>query len=778
MRWSILFAYFFLSVSAVWGQGDEFTISGYVRDAGTGEELIGASVFEPQSGAGAITNLYGFYSLTLPAGSYQLEFGYLGFDTKSISVDLLQNINQNVAIEETALMATETEIVVKAEKEDRNVESVTMSREKMSIEKIKTIPAVMGEVDIIKAIQLLPGVQTVGEGQSGFFVRGGAGDQNLILLDEAPVYNAAHFLGFFSVFNADAIKDVQLYKGGIPANYGGRLSSVLDIRMKDGNKKKFSGAGGIGTVSSRLTLEGPIVKDKGSFIVSGRRTYADAFLALRAKSDTTLKGNKVYFYDLNMKANYTLSDKDRIFLSGYFGRDVFAADGARIEWGNGTGTLRWNHVYNNKLFSNLTLLYSRFDYFIGVEEGVEGFKWDSDIRDISAKIDFNYYWNPKNSLQFGYQFIRHQLNPGHARGVGANSIFNSLRLPEEVAFEHGWYIGNEQEVTDKLSATYGVRASLFQNVGAATVYTYDENYDLSDSLKYKSGEIYNTYFNIEPRVGLRYKLSSNKSIKASYNRTVQYMHQASNSQSASPLDIWIMSTPNVKPQMADQVAVGYFQNFQNNRFETSVELYYKTTQNALDFKDHAELLLNRQLEGEFRFGKARSYGAEFMVKKTKGDWTGWLSYTLAKAERKIKEINNGDWYSTNYDKTHDVSLVLNYQWKERHGFALNFVYGTGAPTTYPTGRFTYNGQVLPVFSDRNAARLPDYHRMDISYTWKRKKKFLKANWETTFSIYNVYNRHNAYTIAFKEDEENPGTSIAEKTYIFPILPSITSNFYF
>ena len=559
---------------------------------------------------------------------------------------------------------------------------------------------------------------------------------------------------------------------------GGACPPVLDIRMKDGNKKKFAGSGGIGTVATRLTLEGPIVKDKGSFIVSGRRTYVDAFIALRARKDTTLKGNKVFFHDFNAKANYTLSDKDRLFLSGYFGRDVFEAAGARIEWGNGTGTMRWNHVFNNKLFSNLTLLYSRFDYFIGVEEGVEGFKWDSDIRDLSAKLDFNYYLNPKNSFQFGYQLIRHKISPGHARGVGETSIFNQLKLPTEQTYEHGLYVGNEHEITDQLSATYGVRASLFQNVGEATVFTYDEKFDLADSLKYKSGEVYNSYFNIEPRVGLRYKLGANKSIKASYNRTAQYIHQASNSQSASPLDIWITSSPNVKPQLADQVAVGYFQNFGNNRYETSVELYYKTTQNALDFKDHAELLLNRQLEGELRFGEARAYGAEFMIKKTKGKLSGWLSYTLAKSERKIKEINNGNWYSTNYDKTHDVALILSYEWKERHSFAFNFIYGTGAPTTFPTGRFTYNGRVLPVYSDRNAARMPDYHRMDLSYTWKRKKKFLGANWETVFSIYNVYNRHNAYTITFKEDEENPGTSFAEKTYIFPILPSVTSNFYF
>ncbi|HFA50001.1 MAG TPA: TonB-dependent receptor [Bacteroidetes bacterium] len=765
-------------LSFVSGQEEEFTVSGYVKDAATGEELIGASIFEPRTGAGAVTNLYGFYSLTLPAGTYRLEYAYLGYDTKSIEINLAQNTTQNVSVTESAILATDTEIVVKAEKEDRHVESVSMSREKMSVEKIKTIPAVFGEVDIIKAIQLLPGVQSVGEGQSGFFVRGGASDQNLILLDEAPVYNASHLLGFFSVFNADAIKDVQLYKGGIPSSYGGRLSSVLDIRMKDGNKKKFSGSGGIGTISSRLTLEAPIVKDKSSFMVSGRRTYADVFIPLFVK-DSVNKKNKLYFYDLNLKANYILSDKDRLFLSGYFGRDVMKFSTAKIGWGNGTGTLRWNHVYSNKLFSNLTLLYSRFDYSLSDETDVEGFRWDSDIRDLSAKLDYNYYLNPRNSIRFGYQLTRHHMNLGHARGIGENSIFTSLKMPQVQSFEHGLYIGNEQELTDQLSAVYGIRASLFQNVGEATVYSYDEKYDFADSLVYKKGEVYNSYFNIEPRLGLRFRIAADKSVKASYNRTVQYLHQASNSQSASPLDIWITSSPNVKPQLADQVALGYFQNLQNNMFETSVEVYYKTTQNALDFKDHAQLLLNRELEGELRFGKARAYGAEFMVKKTKGKLSGWLSYTLAKSERQIKEINRGEWYSTNYDKTHDLALVLNYEMNRRNSFSFNFVYGTGAPTTFPTGRFNYNGQVLPVFSDRNAARMPDYHRMDIGYTLRSKEKAgRKLFWDLNFSVYNVYNRHNAYTITFKEDPDNRGSSIAEKTYIFPILPSVTWNFHF
>ncbi|HMQ86911.1 MAG TPA: TonB-dependent receptor [Flavilitoribacter sp.] len=764
-------------LQAAWGQETKFTLSGHVSDAGSGEELIGANIFEPVSGAGAVTNLYGFYSLTLPAGRYRLEFSYIGYSSRMLDVNLTENRTLNVEIGEAPISVDE--VVVTAEREDRNVESVAMSKEKLSIEKIRTIPVVFGEVDLIKAIQLLPGVQTVGEGQSGFFVRGGGSDQNILLLDEAPVYNASHLLGFFSVFNADAIKDVQLYKGGIPASYGGRLSSVLDIRMKDGNNKQFSGSGGIGTISSRLTLEAPIVKDKGSFIVSGRRTYVDAFLPLFANNDSTLKDSKLYFYDLNLKANYQLSEKDRLFLSGYFGRDVFGASNARVEWGNGTGTLRWNHIFSNKLFSNLTFIYSDFDYAISQEDNVEGFKWDSKIRDLSAKFDFNYFLNPKNSIKFGYQGIRHSFSPGYARGTGSETIYNSLKLPETTSLEHGVYIENEQEISPSLSASYGIRASLFQNLGKATVYHYNENYQVTDSTTYGAGKVYNSYFNVEPRVGLRLKIDDDKSVKASYNRMVQYMQLASNSQSSSPLDIWFPSSPNVKPQIADQVALGYFQNFRNNTYETSIEVYYKKTRNAVDFKDYAELLLNEYLEGELRFGEARAYGAEFLIRKNKGKLTGWIGYTLSKSERRIKEINKGNWYNTDYDKTHDVAVVMTYELNKRSSFSLNWVYGTGAPTTFPTGRLYYNGEVIPVYSDRNAYRMPDYHRMDVSYILKnREKPGRKLFWDLNFSIYNVYNRHNPYTITFKEDSEKPGETYAEKTYLFPVLPSVTWNFHF
>lgn len=758
-------------------QDKKFTLSGHVKDGKNGEDLIGANVLELQSSSGAVTNLYGFYSLTLPEGDYRLEFSYVGYSPTILEVKLHTDQTLDVELNESGI--TTQEVVVTAEREDRNVAATGMSREKLAIEKIKTIPVVLGEVDVIKAIQLLPGVQNSGEGQSSFYVRGGGGDQNVVLLDEAPVYNASHLLGIFSVFNADAVKDVQLYKGGIPASYGGRLSSVLDIRMKDGNNKQLSASGGIGTISSRLTVEGPLADGRGSFIVSGRRTYFDAFLAIAAMNDSTLKDTKLYFYDLNLKANYRLSDKDRVFLSGYFGRDAFGDMGFHVGWGNGTGTLRWNHVYNQRLFSNLTFIYSNYNYSLGRKDDVAGFQWDSNIRDYSAKLDYNFYLNPKNSLRFGYQGTRHHFEPGYARGVGSETIFNKIKVPESMSLEHGLYLENEQEITSQFSATYGVRASLFQNIGAATVYKYDEDYELVDSVKYKSGEVYKQFFNLEPRLGLKYQLDATKSVKASYNRMVQYLQLASNSQSASPFDVWFPSSPNVKPQIADQVAAGYFQNFHDNAYEASLEVYYKKMQNSPDFKDYAEIFLNKYLEGEMRFGEARAYGAEFLLKKNKGKFTGWLGYTLSKSERRIDEINDGKWYETNYSKTHNVTLVANYTLNKRSSFALNFVYVTGAPTTFPVGRYEFNGNILPVYGPRNSSRMPDFHRMDVSYILKSKEKpGRKWSWDWNFSVYNVYNKHNPYTITFKEEDDKPGETYAQQTYVFPIMPSVTWNFKF
>lgn len=756
---------------------DKFTLSGYIRDADNSESLIGANVQVPQLGTGTSSNEYGFYSLTLPAGNYTIVISYLGYDNKTKQVKL--NSNQQLNLELEPETNEIEEVVVSSKRENENVEQIEMSQVKLQMQQIKRMPALLGEVDIIKAIQLLPGVQTVGEGGSGFYVRGGAVDQNLILLDEAPVYNSAHLLGFFSVFNSDAIKDVQLYKGGIPANYGGRLSSVLDIRMRDGNKKRISGRGGIGTISSRLTVEGPLLGENSSFVVSGRRTYADLFLKL--SSDSLLRQSQLYFYDLNVKMNFQTSEKDRIFLSGYFGRDVFSDAGQfGFNWGNTTATARWNHVYNNKLFSNLTFYYSDYRYFLGENGGVEGFEWTSRLKDLSLKLDYTYFLNPNNKLRFGLQSIQHDIQPGHAKGTGAESIFNELKLDTDRSYEHAAYISNEQKFGDRLSLLYGLRFSMFQNVGEATVYQFDDEFALADSTKYAAGDIYQSYTNWEPRLGLRYRLGANSSIKVSYNRMAQYLHLASNTTSSSPLDVWFSSSPNVKPQTADQVALGYFWNLNSKGIEASVEGYYKKMNNSIDFRDHAELLLNRYLEGELRFGEARSYGLELLLKKQSGRLQGWISYTLARSERKVAEINNGEYYPTKYDKTHDIAVVLSYDLKERLNIAANWVYGTGAAVTLPTGRYEYFGQIVPVYSDRNGERMPAYHRLDIAATLKAKRRWFKNRLERewVFSIYNVYNRHNAYSLNFVQDEDNPQITKAQKTYLFGIIPSVTANFKF
>jgi hypothetical protein len=754
---------------------EKATISGSITDSESGEELLGAAIFVKELSTGTTTNLYGFYSLTIPKGSYTLVYSFIGFNNIEQAIELQGN--QKISIEMKIKGKTLKEFEVTAESAKKNVESVEMSTINMKMEAIKKIPALMGEVDVIKAIQMLPGVQTIGEGTSGFYVRGGAVDQNLVLLDEAPVYNASHLMGFFSVFNSDAIKDVQLYKGGIPAEYGGRLSSVLDIRMNEGNSKKFTAKGGIGTISSRLTLEAPIIKDKSSFMLSGRRTYADVFLKL--SKDTNLQKQKLYFWDLNLKANYKINENNRIFLSGYSGRDVLGGDEQfQIRWGNKTATLRWNHIYNAKLFSNVTLLYSKFDYFLGEPTGAEAFSWTSDITDYTAKVDYNYFANPNNTIKFGLHSTYHKFNPGFVAGEGDETIFNSLQLAKINALEHAVYFSNEHKISPRITAVYGMRYSMFQNVGPATVYGYDSLYAVQDTSTSGKGEVYQTYGGFEPRLGVKYSLNEMSSVKLSYNRTRQYVHLASNTTSSSPLDIWFPSSPNIGPQLADQVAVGYFRNFLDNKYETSVEVYYKKMQNSIDFSDHAQLLLNPYLEGELRIGEARAYGLEVMLQRQRGRFTGFVSYTLARTEKYIPDISP-DWYPAKYDKTHDVSIVGTFQISKRLEVSANWVYSTGAAVTMPTGRFEYAGMIVPVYSSRNGARLPAYHRADIAFLLKSKEKEGKrwtGDW--VFSIYNLYARHNAFSINFRQDEDDPTKTYAEKTYLFGIVPSITYNFKF
>lgn len=771
----LLFAFATLFATDACAQ-EKATLSGTLTDGSTGETLIGATVSVKSTGRGVSTNEYGFYSISLPKGEYEFTFSFIGYNKVEKTVDLSTDQKLNLELKPTSVELDEA--VVEGTSEARkNIESVEMSTVNMSIETIKKIPAFMGEVDVIKAIQLLPGVQTVGEGGSGFYVRGGAVDQNLILLDEATVYNASHLLGFFSVFNSDAIKDVQLYKGGIPARYGGRLSSVLDIRMKEGNSKKLSGSGGVGTVASRLTLEGPIVKDKGAFLISGRRTYVDLFLKL--SSEEALRNSQLYFYDFNAKANYKLGENDRLFASGYFGRDVFGfSDLFSFAWGNTTGTLRWNHIYNNKLFSNVTFIYSDYDYKLAQTDDQLGFEWNSNIEDISLNADYTYYLDSRNTLRFGTSLIKHKLNPGTTSSTGDLSIINDIKIDNSNALEGGVYVSNEQSITEKLTASYGLRYSLFMNVGEGVNWNYDNDYEPVDSTYYGKWDVFNTYGGFEPRLGLNYEVNGRSSVKASYNRMFQYMHLASNSTSASPLDIWFVSSPNVKPQIADQVAVGYFRNFLDDQLQASVEVYYKKMQNAIDFKNHAELLLNRHLEGELRFGEARAYGLELMLRKDVGDFTGMIGYTLSRTERKIPEIEE-DWFPARYDKTHDLSIMTSYQLNDRWSFGANFVYSTGAAVTFPTGRFEYLGELVPVYSERNGERMPAYHRLDLSATLQGKKN-AGRNWngEWVFSVYNAYYRKNPYLINFRQDANMPNETFAELVYLLPIVPAITYNFEF
>ena len=752
------------------------TISGFIKDAASGEMLIGATVFIKENQTGAASNIYGFYSITTNPGNYTLVFSYVGYNTKEISVVVSSNMKMDMEL--TAESTELEEVVVKGDRPNANVSRPEMIVAKLEMKSIKQIPALMGEVDVIKAIQMLPGVQSTSEGSSGFSVRGGSADQNQILLDEAVVFNASHLMGFFSVFNNDAIKDVRLYKGDIPAMYGGKLSSILDVRMKDGNSKKYSATGGIGIISSRLTIEGPIIKDRTSFIVSGRRTYADMFLPLA--KDPDLRRNKLYFYDLSLKVNHTFNENNRLFISGYFGQDVFKSKFAFFGFGNQTLTLRWNHLFSSKLFLNTSLIYSRYSYKLGTEEGnPNSFIWRSDLQNYSAKLDFTYYINNTNTLRFGaissYQFF----DPATAKGVGSTSMFGEFKVARNYGLEHAAYVANEQVVNSWLTLKYGLRLSAYQRLGAATIQNNDDNYNKIGETHYGSGEVVKTFLNWEPRLGVQFLINENNSIKASYSRTAQYLHLASNSNAGTPLDVWFPSGPNVVPQVADQVAAGYFRNLFDNKLEASFEVYYKDMRHIVDFKDYADLLLNKEMEGEIRIGKSTSYGAELMLKVNGDKLNGWVSYTYSKTDRKILGVNNEWWFPAFYDKPHNISVVLSYDISKRVAFAANWIYASGAPITVPVGKIELGNNTIPVYSARNAYRMPDYHRLDISLTIKNKKK-VNRKWEGewNFSMYNAYGRKNAWAINFVADKDKPNVTHAEMTYLFTFLPSISYNFKF
>lgn len=753
-----------------------YIVSGYIKDKETGEELIGATVTVKDYQQGTVTNLYGFYSISLNPGNYILVYSYIGYEKEEVSINLDRNVSINIEL--TEQVRELDEVTISAEGRKAHLERAEMSVTKLPIKSIRRIPALMGEIDVIKAIQLLPGVQASSEGASGFSVRGGNPDQNLILLDEATVYNASHLMGFFSVFNNDAIKDVKLYKGDIPAEQGGRLSSLLDVRMKDGNNKKFSASGGIGTISSRLTLEGPIVRNRTSFILSARRTYADLFLPLA--KDEVVQKSKLFFYDLNAKFNHIINENNRIYFSGYSGRDVFKNQFAGMEFGNNTFTLRWNHLFSPRLFSNFTLIQSNYHYQLSTPEGeANSFQWTARMHDFNGKVDFNYYFTPGFTIKFGTGSILHKFRPGNARGLGEESLFTVFTLPDMYALENNIYLSVEQSAGYHWRLRYGLRLSTFHNIGKAVVYNYDNDYQLVDSTIFKKGEFYQNYATPEPRIALTYIIDSLSSIKLSYSRAGQYVHLAQNSTAGTPLDVWFPSSPNIHPQISNQIAIGYFRNFLNDRLEASIEVYYKKIKHAIDFKDHASLLLNKYVEGEMRFGMTTSYGMELLLSKNEGRLNGWISYTLSKTERDFDEINNGRPYPAPYDRPHNVSVVLNYEITRRLWISANWVYSTGLPVTFPTGRFEYMGIIAPVYSDRNSYRMPDYHRLDVSASLQSKMKpGRRWNYDLNLSVYNAYARKNAWAINFVQDEEDPTMTYAEMTYLFPIVPALTFNFHF
>lgn len=750
------------------------TISGNVTDAKTGETLIGASIkISGGSTASGLTNAYGFYSLIIPVGKYEVAVSFIGYKTTVRQVEVsAKDLRLNVALEEDNQL---NEVVISAIKKNENVSSPQMGLQKLSVREINDVPVLLGERDVLKTLQLLPGIKSAGEGNSGFYVRGGATDQNLILLDEAPVYNASHLLGFFSTFNSDAIKDVSVYKGGMPAQYGGRLASVLDLKMNDGNRKEFTAEGGIGLISSRLKVEGPIVKDKGSFMVSARRTYMDLFFKL--SPDSSINSNTLYFYDLNAKANYQLDDKNTLYISGYFGRDKLGlADTFGFNWGNATVTLRWNHLYSSKLFSNTSLIYSNYNYVIQNMMEDNNFKVNSSIKDFNLKQDFDYRLSNNHSLKFGLNVIHHTIAPGKLSADESSSV-NPTTYENRKGLESAMYVSDEWTVNERFSLVYGLRLSNFSLLGPGNFKTYDEDGNTVSSKSYSSGALVKTYFNLEPRVSASYQLNPSSAIKAAYTRNVQNIHLMSNSTSTSPTDLYIMNSNNVKPEIADQVATGYFRNFNDDKYEFSAEIYYKWMQNQIEYRSGTDLRGNSNVEADLLYGDGRAYGIELFLKKRFGKFNGWIGYTYSRTERQFDAINEGKWFYAKQDRTHDISLVGIYKASNRWTFSSVFVYNTGNAVTYPSGKYEINGKTAFYYKEKNAYRTPAYHRLDVAATLEGKPgKKLQSSW--SFGIYNVYNRQNAFSIDFKDNENDPSRTEVVRTTLFGIIPSVTWNFKF
>lgn len=789
-----IYLFFFLMSMITTMAQEKFTITGRIKDASSGETLIAVSIIDKGTYIGTVSNEYGFYSITLDKGIHNLEVSYLGYKTFTTTIDLTKNTKLDVSLTESTESLDAVEISTFTEKV--SVKKAEMSVNKMKVQTIKSIPAVLGEVDVLRSITTLPGVTTAGEGQSGFNVRGGAADQNLVLLDEATLFNTSHLFGFFSVINADAIKDLKLYKGGIPAKYGGRISSVLEIHQKDGNKYGFHGNGGIGLLSSRLTLEGPIGSDKASFFISGRRSYADLFLPIVQPDNKS----KAYFYDLNTKVNWEVDDENKLFLSGYFGRDIFALGTSFVnEYGNAVANLRWNHVFNSKLFSNLSLIYS--NYYYGLEFDLAGFQWDSGLENINLKYDLTQYYNDRLTLNYGLQTTGYIFNPGKIDPSKEGTGIVSEQLPKKHAIENALYLDVEHQLTDDIDLRYGVRFTNFIRLGEknSNIYqgdpvTYDEDLKLYEEatpigeVDIDISKIRKQFYNFEPRFSIAYAFNKTSSIKGSYQRMVQYIHQISNTQSPTPLDIWTPSGEYFDPQISDQIAFGYYKEF-NGVYSLTAEVFGKKVKNRIDYIDGAELVAQEAVEAITLNGRARAYGLELMFKKETGKFNGWISYTLSKSEQQTPGrnateigINNGEWYASGYDKTHDVSVIANYDASKKWKFNTAFTYQTGQPVTYANASYSYLGLNVPNYGLRNENRLPNYHRLDLSATYtptKYETKSWKGEW--IFSIYNVYNRNNASSISFRQDQNyDTGVTrnVTEQNSIFGMIPSVAFNFKF
>ncbi len=794
----------------------KFTISGYVKDGSNGEYSIGANVYVKELLKGGNTNQYGFYSITVEQGKYHLVVSYIGYENYEKEITLDKDLRINVELKPSMINAKEVE--VSSEKSDKNVSSSNVGTVKLEMEEIKKIPAFLGEVDVLKTIQLLPGVKSSGDGNTGFYVRGGGPDQNLILLDEAVVYNAAHLMGFFSVFNGDAVKSINLIKGGMPAQYGGRLASVLDISMKEGNTKEYHAQGGIGLISSRLTIEGPIKKDTGSFIVSGRRTYIDVLARPFAKPESTLKNSGVYFYDFNAKVNYRLSDKDRLFLSGYFGRDIMTFNDKPaqfkldIGWGNGTGVLRWNHLFNDKLFMNTSAIFSNYDFTFGAQQSGFEFKLFSGIRDWNMKVDFGYFPTIRHEIKFGVNYVFHTFTPTSVSAKQDETEFDFGPVKRQKAHEAAIYLSDDFDVTDKLKIHAGLRYSYFMQIGPFDRYVKDPiTGQTTNVIHYTSNQKVKDYGGLEPRFNARYTLNSKSSIKASYTYNLQFIHLASLSAVTLPTDIWVPSSELVQPQKGSQYSLGYFRNFFDNAYEGSVEVYYKDMKNQIEYRDGAlpGESINDNADNQFVFGTGQAYGIELFLKKRVGKFNGWIGYTLSYTKRRFPDLNRGREFYAKYDRRHDVSIVMSYDLSKKWVFSAIWVYGTGNAITIPQSYYFIDGNFVTEYGERNSFRMPAYHRLDISATLtpdrtkkieKRRarimarkgitnpdevnipKKFFK-NYESSwnFSVFNVYNRHNPYIVYFaNEGSAYDGTLKikAKQIYLFPILPSVTWNFKF